>query len=126
MFQNDISISVKFQRKKWSQVNMLHVRPFLCDIHIDVNNHSACIPLDFKVEDTIGIQIHMPDDDIECLEVTKTWTLKHLTDNFTIILENSNFNFTLNGIVVHKRLKSTSMFAQSKPPCTIVLQLHNE
>ena len=74
MFQNDISISVKFQRKKWSQVNMLHVRPFLCDIHIDVNNHSACIPLDFKVEDTIRIQIHMSNDDIECLEVTETWT----------------------------------------------------
>lgn len=41
------------------------------------NNHGTWIPLDCKVEDTKGIQIHMPDDFIECLKVAETWTSRY-------------------------------------------------
>ena len=92
---------------------MLHVRVFLCDIQTDIGKTIVVllIPLDCKVEDTTWIQIHIPDDDIQCLEVTETWTLKHLKDYFAIILETLDFYFTLNERVVHKRLEATSMFA---------------
>ena len=76
----EITISVKFQRRKWSQGTMLHVRVFLCDIHIDVGRTIKVLGLLWivRLRKLTRIEIHMLDGDIECLKVNDSQSLNHI------------------------------------------------